>query len=245
MFEQDFSVDAVRAVTLAPDDPPAAALRVVSRLVEKSMVTARPDAEDPPAVPAAGYPPVRSHGNGSSTQERRPRVRDHHLGYYLDLAEKAYSQHTATGSTEPIRELAASAHEMRAALAWASAVDPVAKLRLAGALHPYWRAFAMQEGVDRLLEALEHAGPPTPHRARALLSAGTLAGHLHDAERARSLLHESIAVATRLNDRASAAWAELELGSAAWLSMRVEEGGRTAAGVEHLGDGRASQCLRK
>lgn len=225
VFEQAFSLEAVRAVALQPQDHPSAALRLVSRLVEKSMVTARPDEEDPrryrllDTLREFALERLLDAGEEST-------VRDRHLGHILELAESAYSEHMATGSTRPIRVLAQSADELRAALGWASTSDPTAYLRLAGALHPYWRAFAMQEGVSRLLEALESPGPATPYRARALLSAGTLAGHLHDAERARALLHESLAVATRLDDPASAAWAELELGSAAWLSLEFEQARR-------------------
>lgn len=221
VFEQAFSLQAVRAVALDPHDRPSTALRLISRLVEKSMVTARPDAEDPrryrllDTLREFAWEQLADAGEQGS-------VRDRHLGHFLELAEGAFSEHMATGSSAPIRLLVASVDELRAALSWAAESDAPACLRMAGALHPYWRAFAMHEGLGRLLEALEQPGRATPYRARALLSAGTLAGHLLDAERAGALLHESLAVATRLGDRASAAWAELELGSAAWLSTQFE-----------------------
>jgi DNA-binding CsgD family transcriptional regulator len=185
------------------------------------MVTAQPEAEDPRRYRLLDT--LREFAiERLRDAEEEGAVRDRHLAHFLELAERAYSEHTAAGSTRPIRLLAESADELRAALSWASHSDQATHLRLAGALHPYWRAFAMQEGARRLFEALEVPAPATAHRARALLSAGTLAAHLHDVERAESLLQESLSLAQRLADPTSAAWAQLELGTAAWLRTDFE-----------------------
>ena len=225
VFEGAFSLQAVQAVAVDADDPPATAPRLVSRLVEKSMVTARTESDD-----SGRYRLLDTLREFARERLREageePAARDRHLGHFLLAAEEAYDEHVATGSMRPVRLLADSADELRAALAWSAASNPSACLRLAGALDPYWRGFAMQEGLRRLLEALERTDPGMPLRARALLSAGILAGYLHDFEHASLLLNESLELATRLGDCSSAAWAALELGSSAWIRMDFDESKR-------------------
>jgi predicted ATPase/DNA-binding CsgD family transcriptional regulator len=225
VFEGTFSLHAARAVAVDAGDPPATALRLVSRLVDKSMLTARPDSDDPARYRLLDTLRVFAMQRLHEAGEQRA-ARDRHLGHFLQHAEDAYREHLATGSVGPVQRIAISAEDMRAALVWSATSDPSAHLRLAGALDPYWRGFAMQEGLRWLREALGRTEPATPHRARALLSAGTLAGYLHDAEQSRVLLNESLDLASRLGDATSAAWAELELGNAAWIRMDFEESKR-------------------
>lgn len=225
VFADTFALRAVQAVAVDPDDPPATAARLVSRLVEMSMLTARADSDGPgqyrllDTLRDFALERLREAG-----EERA--IRDRHLQHYLQLAERAYDEHVTTGSVLPVRLLAGVASELRAALAWAAESDPSGYLRLAGALDPYWRGFAMHEGLDRLSDALARTGPEEPHRARALLAAGILSGYVHEFEQASVLLEESLELATRLHDGTSAAWAELEFGSSAWIRMDFAESKR-------------------
>lgn len=225
VFAGAFSLQAVQAVAVGADDLPATASRLVAHLVEKSMVTVRTDGERP-----ARYRLLDTLRDfalerlGAAGEERA--TRDRHVGHFLQRAEDAYAEHLASGSVRPVRALAESADDLRAALAWSATSDPSRYLRLAGALDPYWRGFAMHEGLRRLSDALERTGPDAPERARALLSAGILSGYLHEFDRATALLEESHELATRLGDRTSAAWAELELGGSAWIRMDFEESQR-------------------
>lgn len=225
VFADAFALRAVQAVAVDPDDPPATAARLVSRLVETSMLTARADSDDPgqyrllDTLRDFALERLREAG-----EERA--IRDRHLQHYLQVAECAYDEHLATGSVLPVRRLAGVASELRAALAWAASSDPSGYLRLAGALDPYWRGFAMHEGLDRLSDALARTGPEEPHRARALLAAGILSGYVHEFEQASVLLDESLELASRLHDGTSAAWAELEFGSSAWIRMDFAESRR-------------------
>lgn len=225
VFEQPFSLPEVRAIASDAADSTTTALRLVSHLVEKSMITATADSSERAQYRLLGtlreFALEQLRAAGEEHQ-----VRDRHLAHFLALAEAADREYLATGSTQPVQRLAECADEMRAALAWASRSDPSAHVRLAGALDPYWRFFAMQEGAERLRSAVMTPGPPTEYRARALLAAGTLAGYLHDTEQAARLLTESLAVAQQIGDPTSAAWAELELGSTAWIRMDFEESRR-------------------
>jgi predicted ATPase/DNA-binding CsgD family transcriptional regulator len=222
VFEQAFSLEAVRAVALDPGAHPAAALRLLSQLVEKSMVTARPEADDPrryrllETIRELAAECLAEAGEEDGMRRR-------HFRHFLHLAERSYSQHLETGSTQPIALLAASIDELRAALRWSAAADPAEHLKLAGALDPFWRAFGILEGLSWLLGALGQAPAPTRQRARALLAAGALAGYAHEAGRAKQLLEEGLALALTLEDDTIAAWLRLELGNAAWLRLDLQE----------------------
>ena len=220
VFEHSFSLEAVRAIAAAA--APSAPLRLLTRLVEKSVVLFSPDSEDgrPYRLLETVREFAREQLRASGDEED---VRRLHFDHFLHLAEHASSQHLETGSTEPVKMLAGAAGDLRAALSWSATASPESHLRLATAMYPYWRAFALQEGAASLIAALESAPGATRDRARALVWAGTLAGYSYEVELAGRLLEEGLALSTELGDRTTAAWARLELGTAAWLRLEFDE----------------------
>lgn len=221
VFEQIFSTEAAAHIALhsASGD---SMLHLLSRLVEKSMLTVRPDLEDPrryrplQTLREFGLEQLRVSGELGEIQRR-------HCEYFLRLAESAYEQHWTSGSMQAIHALAQSIDELRAALHWSRDHDSALHLRLAAALDPYWRTFGLTEGLGWLRSALERYPPPAQYGSRALLSAGTLASYARDAEGGLRMLAEARALAIRDGDRPTAAWAELELGIAAWLRLELED----------------------
>src|SRR4029453_11194161 len=75
-------------------------------------------------------------------------------------------------------------------------------LRLAAALSRFWVVRGhLPEGRVRLAQALAGAPEATEGRAKALITAGSLAYRQGDYETARSLHEESLAIRRRLGDR--------------------------------------------
>ena len=100
-----------------------------------------------------------------------------------------------------------------------------------GAEFPRWHVAQPQlnvQGLDRLLAALQQPGRATPYRARALLAAGTLAGHLLDAQRAGALLHESHALARQLGELGGSWGAGMAQRMLGWTDIAAASYGNVA-----------------
>src|SRR4029453_18379222 len=75
-------------------------------------------------------------------------------------------------------------------------------LRLAAALSRFWVVRGhLREGRERLAQALAGAPEAAESRAKALITAGSLAYRQGDYETARSLHEESLAIRRQLGDR--------------------------------------------
>jgi predicted ATPase len=141
-------------------------------------------------------------------------VRDRHLAWCIDLAERAVQG--CHGPQQPawLDRLEAEADNLRAALAWSlEGGRAAAGLRLAGALSGdcFWSLRGSRPEGRRWLEALLAAGPADAAaggglwRARALLGAGELAVFLGDPTWASTRFEQSVALYRDLDDRAGLA----------------------------------------
>jgi hypothetical protein len=139
-------------------------------------------------------------------------IRRRHFSHFLELAERAHEQTTASGSDAGLALLAAQQDNLRAALVFAAAADPQGLVRLAAAMEPLWLAANIAEGRRWLDEALTLAPEASPERVRALLTAGWLASVQQDHSRARELVTDALALASRFRDQVSQARARLTLG---------------------------------
>jgi predicted ATPase/class 3 adenylate cyclase len=131
-------------------------------------------------------------------------LRGRHLGWFLDLAEKAepelYSEEQATW----FDRLDAELDNIRAALEWSLGGEEAERgLRLAAALWWFWgvRAHGI-EGREWLERALAmSSGVPVSARAKALYGAGLGALFQGDYERSVTLAQESLALCRELGDK--------------------------------------------
>ncbi|HYN19716.1 MAG TPA: tetratricopeptide repeat protein, partial [Thermoanaerobaculia bacterium] len=158
-------------------------------------------------------------------------VQGRHLAHFRDLAERAYAERVEA-EAEWLARLERDHDDLRIALAWARDHQPADHLRLAGALGWFWQLHGhLSEGRTHLAAALSGPRDPSPELARALWSAGTLAGWQGDADAARSLLEEGRAMYEALGDRLGVAlcreslgWAVILRGDSAAALRYFEEG---------------------
>jgi predicted ATPase/class 3 adenylate cyclase/DNA-binding XRE family transcriptional regulator len=136
---------------------------------------------------------------------KREMMRQQHLAYFVDLAERAEPNLRAFDMVMWLDRLEVELDNIRAALAWAQENDVEVQLRLASALLWFWHIRGHKnEGVDWLerglsLEAAERGGEPlTPEhamiRGKALNASGTLMVMWHEIERSSARLEESLAL---------------------------------------------------
>lgn len=129
-----------------------------------------------------------------------------HLAYFLALAEEAEPQLTGANQLVWLDRLEAEHDNLRAALAWSSALggDIAGGLQLAGALCRFWFVRGhLREGRDWLAGVLAAApsGQLAAARAKALHGAGGLALQQTDYPAAWALSGESLAIRRNLGDK--------------------------------------------
>ncbi|MEU1181608.1 LuxR C-terminal-related transcriptional regulator [Streptomyces sp. NPDC005820] len=146
-------------------------------------------------------------------EERAARVR--HRDWTQELAAACEREWFGSGQPGIVARLRAERDNIRAALDFSLTTpgEAHAGLRLAGTLWFHWHACgAPREGRYWLDRALDANPGPTPERARALWTAGLLAGCPEDLTRGRRRAEEARALAQRLGDRAEAAHADYAIG---------------------------------
>ena len=142
--------------------------------------------------------------------EEEEAIRERHLAHFLALAERAYEERLASGSTWlPI--VGAEHDNIRAALDWAAISRPQAEAQLAGAIASYWQLGGrVAEARDRLAAVLGRYESRDRIRARVLMHLGGL--DFIDEDKALSYLDEALSVWRELGDAAGEALALEELG---------------------------------
>ena len=128
-----------------------------------------------------------------------------HAAYCLVLAEEAPAEQSGPEGAEWLERFALEHDNFRAGLEWLTeSGDAEWGLRLGAALFRFWETREyLTEGRDRLSKLLQLAGAaaPTKARARALFSAGVLAGEQGDYASAEAFVGESLAIARQLHDQ--------------------------------------------
>ncbi|MEU1517377.1 LuxR C-terminal-related transcriptional regulator [Streptomyces sp. NPDC005811] len=146
-------------------------------------------------------------------EERAARVR--HRDWAQELAAACEREWFGAGQPGIVARLRADRDNLRAALDFCLTTpgEAHAGLRLAGTLWFHWHACgAPREGRYWLDRALDANPDPSPERARALWTAGLLAGCPEDLTRGRRRAEEARALARRLGDPAEAAHADYVIG---------------------------------
>ncbi|WP_460068941.1 ATP-binding protein [Streptomyces sp. YKOK-I1] len=146
-------------------------------------------------------------------EERAARVR--HRDWAQELATACEREWFGSGQPGIVARLRADRDNIRSALDFSLTTpgEAHAGLRLAGTLWFHWHACgAPREGRYWLDRALDANPDPSPERARALWTAGLLAGCPEDLTRGRRRAEEARALAQRLGDPAEAAHADYVIG---------------------------------
>jgi predicted ATPase/DNA-binding CsgD family transcriptional regulator len=143
-----------------------------------------------------------------------------HLDYFLNLAERAEVNQFGRGQIAWFDRLEVEFDNLRAALV--RSMETETGLHLAGALGWFFSERAhLSEGLDWLKQTLAaNEDAPASLRAKALHSAGGLAGHLGDDGRAHALCEQALIVARATNDRWNVAWSLNHL--AIWYTTQAD-----------------------
>jgi predicted ATPase/DNA-binding SARP family transcriptional activator len=153
-----------------------------------------------------------------------------HCQYFLDLAVE-HNPERATGIVlERPRALDAEHDNLRAALRWACAHDPVTALRLAASLWRFWflRGHAV-EGAWWVERALALAPEPTRPRAAALIGLTGLDARQGRSDRHRALGAEAMAIVQQIGEPEELVMAQIVEATLAWSTFHLDDAERLAA----------------
>ncbi len=200
VFAGGFHLEAAEEVCTGSDLAGEDILDVLAQLVGKSLVIA--DAEEDGSVRYRLLEILRQYGREKvEAAVEDVDAGDHHLRYFLGLAERAYGERIDRGPFW----LAVLEHEhdnLRAALDWAHGRHPSDELALAGALGWFWfqHTTHLTEGRERLARALLARQGPGPTVARALVGASLLATWQGDTKASHALAEEGLAMSREIGD---------------------------------------------
>jgi predicted ATPase/DNA-binding CsgD family transcriptional regulator len=227
-----FGLAAAEAVAGDPSNPealqPTDMLDLLSQLVTKSLVVRQPDEPDRYRM----LDTIRQYAwQRLSTSGELELVRQRHLSYYLELAERGEAKLLGADQVEWIKLLELEHDNLRAALAWSQASEArEAGLRLAAGLAAFWlRAGYLGEGGDWLKRALAACREVSPVRVKALSQVGRLALRLGDYEQALAFARQSLALSRHLGDKQGMARA---LGLVGWITHAQGDRGKARSFLE-------------
>jgi predicted ATPase/DNA-binding SARP family transcriptional activator/DNA-binding CsgD family transcriptional regulator len=224
MFVGGWMLEAAEAVVAGDGIEKYAVLNLLSRLVDKSLVTAEIPRERGPRYtmlePVRQYAQEKLEASGEAQAMKRA-----HAEYFLALAERAESELRGPRQQEWLERLEAEHGNLRAALSWAlEGGEPELALRLSGALGDFWYLRGWVKEARGWLEVALEQGTEltTATRVKALVRAGTIAWEERDLERAVALSEEGLALSRELGDKEGAAAALFNLGVVAMLRNENE-----------------------
>lgn len=228
-FAGGFTLGAAEALWDACGDSQMSALDGLTALVDRSLL--RPMGRDSGETrylmleTIRGYARERLDASGD-----REAVHRQHAAWALALAETAQQELYGPDQAAWAGRLAAEQDNLRVALTWAIANDPVLAVRLASALWFFWYAEGELVEGRRWLERALAAGSAVPPTIRALAinNLGNLVYEMGDLPRAQELYEESLALRTQLGDRCGMADSLNNLG------MLATARGDLATGRERL-----------
>lgn len=232
VFRGGATLEAVQAVCTAPDLSVEAAWTALCELSDKSLIV--PDGSRYTMLETIrlyGAERLAESGEVETLQEA-------HLRHVLAVAEAAQHGWFGPHQSDLITRVFADQANVRAALEGALASTRTANigLRLASSLWTFWISSGLPgEGRRWLSRLLAASDPSHPGRAEALWIHGFLCAVNGDIPSAREELEECLRTAAKLGDAASAAHAEVSLGTAELFD------GSVALAIEHLEAGVAME----
>jgi predicted ATPase/DNA-binding CsgD family transcriptional regulator len=193
VFAGGWSLEAAEAVCEADASATANFLDLLSRLVDKSLVTAEPDSDGTMRYRVLQV--LREYGRQRLEDEHDPSpIYDRHADYFLAVAELARADLRGDRQLFRLQQLERDHDNVRAALGWCAAERESARgLRLAAALGTFWELRGyISEGRRWLAAALQADDTPSSVRAEANQRAGTLAERQHDLAAALAYFQEAM-----------------------------------------------------
>lgn len=255
VFANGWTLEAAGTVCAPPEAEPLAALNILSRLVDKSLVVVKQTNGD---YRYSLLETIRDYARqklGQAGQAEVYRTKEQHLDFFARWAEAGAGHLQGPKQAAWLEKFGMEHDNVRAALEWSqhSGSKGQQGLRLAAAYGYFWRLRGyLSEGRARLAAVLEagSAQARTRTRASALLWAANLAYLQSDYEATRALAEEALSVSTGLGPqgRAGVARALDLLGE-----LATEVGDYEAAGplledalhlYEEIGDARGSADMR-
>ena len=148
-------------------------------------------------------------------------IRERHCRHYFALVERSEPELHTSREAPWLARLDAEVDNIRAALDWSLAADPIQALHAVALLAKFWTIRdSYSEGVERVAAALEAAGHAAPirDRAGARLTHAFLAGNhdfFFDAQdslaQARAQATQALALSREAEDPSGIAWALIAL----------------------------------
>jgi predicted ATPase/class 3 adenylate cyclase len=240
VFVGGFTLEAAEAVCSGEGVEEYEVLDLLSRLVDKSLVSVEPGTREAGGGGAGVMryrllETVRQYGRDRWLEAGGAEVvRERHARSFLRLAEEAEPELQGAQQARWFGRLEEEHDNLRAALAWsrAEAEGGETALRLAGALWWFWHLRGYfsegQEWLEGVL-ALPAAAQRTAARAKALQGAAGLALFQGAFAVARPLLEESLAIWRELGDPRAVAYALRGLG---WVAMGLGDDAQARSLVE-------------
>lgn len=215
VFAGDFSLEAAEAVCSSADVDAADVLDLIAVLVDKSLLAVRDQADE------ARYhllETIRQYGqelldvvpNGAAARAR-------HADFFGSLVTQAEPHLITPRRPEWVARLHRELDDLRSALAWTYAHEPIRHVEMSGQLGWFWYSSGLwTEGRRRLEDALALPAAQDRSRARArlLFAAGVIASLQGLGAIARTWLEESSSIATELGDRQLVAYSDAYIGVA-------------------------------
>jgi predicted ATPase/DNA-binding CsgD family transcriptional regulator len=227
VFTGGWSLEAAEAAVAGDGIAEDAVLELLSRLVDKSLVTAEIPRERGPRYTmlelVRQYAQEKLEETGEAQATRRA-----HAQYFLALAEEAEPKLWESGDKVWFDRLEAEHDNIRAALSWTLEHEQAElALRLGGALRWFWSARGyFSEGRRWLERALSEEGRTSAEaRAKALDGVGRLASEQRDMGRVEAAAEAGLKLSeeARIEGVILADFKNL-LGEAAWLRGDHERG---------------------
>jgi len=185
LFAGGFDLEAAEAV--APSADSGGVLRVLSRLVDKSLIVAEP--LGPKRTRYQMLDTIREYALEKLQQSDEADVRALHARHYVAWGSKAGAALRLGDQAHWLARIDEELPNIRLAFGWVLVEQPDAALRLAAAMGSYWHMRRQREGVQWLDLVLEQPTSSLNARAAALLQRsrinwryGETAGPQRDAE---------------------------------------------------------------
>jgi non-specific serine/threonine protein kinase len=247
VFAGSWPLEAAEAVSALPPVAPEQVAGLLAALVDKSLVQAE---QTPAGSRYRLLEVIRAFaGERLADADELDVVRERHVGYYVELAERSAVMLLGPSLAAWAGRLDQESENMRAARRWC-AEDPARAdtgLRLAAGLYQWWSIRGhLVEGAAWLEDVLARDGGQESTRAVALVGLGMLASYRGEQERARDLLTRSVEHSQRCGYQRAEARALLHLGPVRALcgdaAGAVEACDRAVALARDLGDTWLEAC---
>ncbi len=167
-FAGGFDLEAAEAVAPSAHSDSGGVLRLLSRLVDKSLVVAEP--VGPRRTRYRMLDTIREYALEKLQQGDEADVRELHALHYVVWCAKAGAELRAGDQVEWLARIDEELPNIRLALGWALIEKPDDAVRLAAAMGPYWHIRRQREGVQWLDMVLDLPTSSLDSRAVALLA---------------------------------------------------------------------------